>query len=61
MTINAGASAADRVAMVGNSVIGFGLVALGAYAIPLSDELITVRVMTVATNNARLGHFTLHE
>ena len=47
--------------MVGNRIIGLGFVALGADAIALGNELIAVWGVAVATYDARLCHFALHE
>ena len=62
MTINTGAAtAANWMAMVAHSIVGLGLVALGAYAVALCNECIAVWVVTVTANHASLRHFALHE
>lgn len=62
MAINTGtATAANSVAMMGARVVGLRFVALGAHAIAFCNEFIAVRVVTVATDNARLRHFALHK
>ena len=62
MTIHAGTAAAtDRVTMMGNRIVGFGFVALGADAIALGNELIAMWVMAVTAYNPCLCHFALHK
>ena len=62
VTINARRSSrVDRVSVMGFCVKDRRFMALGADVVTLGDQLITVRVVAVATDNPRLIHLALYK
>ena len=48
-------------AVMGRCIVGLGFMTFGADGVPLGNQLITVRVVAIATYDASLSHLAQHQ